>query len=309
MCDLASKIPYKKAAASMAVQHSIKISTKRFWAVIQAEATLISDVLADESKALYTKAIEPQTVDLKGEKPLIIGIDGGWVRGWKNNQGFEVRCATMATGSASGPGKQRHLQDRVGYASLCSIEEFRKRISTLAIKSGYLTASSRVFVSDGAPWIANMVDDYFPEAIHVLDMFHLKHKIDMLFGIKAEGATANIRDKALCACNAYNPKAIFKAVASWQVSETYKAEQQADLLTYINNNALAIQNHKLVSIHGSGWIEKGVDLMISRRMKNRGMAWTQLGSSHIIPLAVLNYNKQWGVYWNKRKGFDSLVAV
>ena len=140
-------------------------------------------------------------------------------------------------------------------------------------------------------------------------MFHLKHKIDMLFGIKAEGATANIRDKALCACNAYNPKAIFKAVASWQVSETYKAEQQADLLTYINNNALAIQNHKLVSIHGSGWIEKGVDLMISRRMKNRGMAWTQLGSSHIIPLAVLNYNKQWGVYWNKRKGFDSLVAV
>jgi len=41
MCDLASKIPYKKAAASMAVQHSIKISTKRFWAVIQAEATLI----------------------------------------------------------------------------------------------------------------------------------------------------------------------------------------------------------------------------------------------------------------------------
>ena len=102
---------------------------------------------------------------------MIIGIDGGWVRGWKNNQGFEVRCATMATGSASGPGKQRHLQDRVGYASLCSIEEFRKRISTLAIKSGYLTASSRVFVSDGAPWIANMVDDYFPEAIHVLDMF------------------------------------------------------------------------------------------------------------------------------------------
>ena len=215
----------------------------------------------------------------------------------------------MATGSSPGPGKQRHLQNRVGYASLCSIEEFRKRISTLAIKSGYLTASSRIFVSDGATWISNMVEDYFPDAIHVLDMFHLKHKIEMLFGIKAEGVAADIKDKALDACNAFNPQAIFRAVASWSTPEASKAIQQADLLTYIENNAMAISNHKLVNIHGSGWIEKGVDLMISRRMKNRGMAWTQLGSSHIIPFAVLHYNKQWDVYWNKRKGLDSLVAV
>jgi len=67
-------MPYKKAAASMAVQHNIKMSAKRFWVSIQAESSLIGDVLADDTKALYTKAIEPPEVNLKEEKPLIMGL-------------------------------------------------------------------------------------------------------------------------------------------------------------------------------------------------------------------------------------------
>ncbi|MDR3364864.1 MAG: hypothetical protein LBS91_07980 [Clostridiales Family XIII bacterium] len=88
----------------------------------------------------------PESADLKCERPLIIGIDGGHVRGWKSNPSFEVKCATIATGAEPVSGKRRRLADRVGHAANCSVDEFRKRISTLAIKSGYPTAEARIFV-------------------------------------------------------------------------------------------------------------------------------------------------------------------
>lgn len=306
MCDLASKMPYAKATESLAIQHGIHISVKHYWAFIQKEAALIKDVVKKEADALYEYGVEPDSVDLKGEKPLIIGIDGGHVKGWKTTPSHEVKCATIATGSrqVSDKNDRRKLTDRVGYAAECSADDFRKRISTLAIKSGYLTASERIFVSDGASWISKMISEWFPDAIHVLDMYHLKHRVEMLFGIKVDDDTASLRDEALDICGSYDPDLLIDFIAAWKPKDNTKLEDQAELITYITNNAEAIRNHHLVFIHGSGWIEKGVDLMISRRLKNRGMSWTVHGCSNLIPFAVLRYNRQWSVYWNNRKGLD-----
>lgn len=308
MCDLASKMPYAKAAGSLAIQHNITMSAKRFWKYVQKESDTINDVLAEESDILFKTGVIPDMVDLQQKKPLIIGLDGGWVRGWQNTADFEVKCATVTTGSAPGPGRKRHLTDRSGYAAVCDVEDFRQRVSALAIKSGYLTASARIFVSDGASWISKMVNDWFPEAVHILDMFHLKQKVLTLFGINAQEQDASIRDDVLKACDAYSPKRIYSLINEWRPVDLSKDEAKEKLMVYVENNASAISNHKLVSIHGSGWIEKGVDLMVSRRMKNRGMSWTHHGSAHIIPFAVLHYNNQWGVYWNKRKGLNKTIA-
>jgi hypothetical protein len=309
MCDLASKMPYAKAADSLNIQHGIHMPAKRFWQHIQKEAIQISDTLKDEAAHLYETGEIPECVELKGEKPMIIGIDGGHVRGWKQTRSFEVRCATVATGSSQGPGKERHLENRVGYAAYCGIDEFRQRVSVLALKSGYMTASMRIFVSDGATWIGTMVHDYFPDAIHVLDMYHLKAKIHGLFGIKAEGEDALLRDRTLSAAGRYDPNAIVVLLSLWNPPDKGKAEARDDLIGYVENNAEAIRNHSLVSIHGSGWIEKGVDLMVSRRLKNRGMAWTTRGCSNMLPFAVLRYNHSWGVYWNKRKGLSDVSVA
>jgi hypothetical protein len=310
MCDLASKMSYGKGAESMGIQHKIDMSPKRFWAAVQTEATLINDTLADEAKALFEHGTAPECIDLKGLKPLIIGLDGGWVRGWRAKVGFEVKCATVATGSAPGPGRHRHLKDRAGYAAQCSAEEFRKRVSVLALKSGYATASACIFVSDGASWISKMVSDWFPDAIHVLDFYHLKHKVKGLFGLRAEGLDADFRDAAVSACDRFDPDLISGIVKLWaSQQDAAKAKAAADLIGYVEGNAQAIRNHRLVDIHGSGWIEKGVDLMVSRRMKMRGMAWTETGSPHMIPFAVMRYNKQWDVYWNQRKGLSQTTAA
>ena len=63
----------------------------------------------------------------------------------------------------------------------------------LAINNGVQDASRVVILSDGAPWITNTWEKYFPFAIRILDLYHLKEKVgkfsfQIFIGKKHEGA-------------------------------------------------------------------------------------------------------------------------
>ena len=309
ICDLCAKMPYNKAADSLFKQHDITVSDKKIWSVVQKEAASIIDTVALDAEALYSTGQPPQMKDLKGEKPLIIGIDGGYVAQWggkREKTSFEVKCVTVATGSASGPGKKRHLTDRVGYSADVDVKTFGKRVAALALAAGSLSASKVVFISDGAPWIPELVDTFFPGATHLLDMFHLKDRIWKTFTKTKTGCNVCFRSAALVAANRYDPNLLLAILKAWKPADRIRIECKDELVAYVTNNAQAITAHKRSSIHGSGWIEKGVDLMISRRLKNRGMSWTRKGASRMIAFEVLLYNKEWDVYWNQRKGLEPL---
>ena len=34
-----------------------------------------------------------------------------------------------------------------------------------------------ISITDGAPWIKNMISDLFPNAIHILDLYHVKERV------------------------------------------------------------------------------------------------------------------------------------
>ncbi|WP_317110915.1 hypothetical protein [Chroococcidiopsis sp. SAG 2025] len=48
---------------------------------------------------------------------------------------------------------------------------------------------------------------------------------------------------------------------------------------------------------GSGRVEKGVDLTIGRRQKNKGMSWSHLGSRALSLLRVVELYGQWQQLW------------
>jgi hypothetical protein len=48
---------------------------------------------------------------------------------------------------------------------------------------------------------------------------------------------------------------------------------------------------------GSGRIEKGVDLTVGQRQKNKGMSWTPFGSKALSLLKVAELNGQWQQVW------------
>lgn len=46
-----------------------------------------------------------------------------------------------------------------------------------ACQHGYQEASLRGFISDGSHWIRGIAELHFPEAVHILDWYHLAENL------------------------------------------------------------------------------------------------------------------------------------
>ena len=58
-----------------------------------------------------------------------------------------------------------------------SVDTFRILVFAKAVELKYWEYENIVFISDGATWIRNMISELFPEAIQILDKYHLIENI------------------------------------------------------------------------------------------------------------------------------------
>lgn len=75
--------------------------------------------------------------------------------------------------------QNRHVYiDKKEYAAyLGRVDEFKKLLFETATRAGYGTIQRVVVIGDGAKWIWNMCEELFPDAVCILDLFHLKENI------------------------------------------------------------------------------------------------------------------------------------
>lgn len=60
-----------------------------------------------------------------------------------------------------------------------NVDTFRILVFAKAVELEYWKYENIVFISDGATWIRNMISELFPEAIQILDKFHLIENMDL----------------------------------------------------------------------------------------------------------------------------------
>jgi len=74
-----------------------------------------------------------------------------------------------------------------------------------------------------------------------------------------------------------------------------------ELIGYLEKHQHEIINYKRRSqagkTIGSGRVDKGVDLTVEQRQKNKGMSWSRLGSRALSLLKVAELNGQWQQLW------------
>lgn len=72
----------------------------------------------------------------------------------------------------------------------------------------------------------------------------------------------------------------------WRELIGYLKKHQQKIINYNHRNRMG----KTI---GSGRVQKGVDLTIGQRQKNKGMSWRPLGSKALCLLKVAKFNGQW----------------
>ena len=75
-------------------------------------------------------------------------------------------------------GERQHRIEKREYVSCVgAVGEFGKHLYRCAFENGYGSYQETVLISDGAAWIANMAEELFPDAQHILDLYHLKENV------------------------------------------------------------------------------------------------------------------------------------
>ena len=95
---------------------------------------------------------------------------------------METKVGIIYSRSAKVSKKRNLILDKNIYATLDSLEKFKQNFYLSCHKMGVFSADKVIFVADGMPWIKKLQREMFPNAIYLLDPWHLKKNIYLAFG-------------------------------------------------------------------------------------------------------------------------------
>jgi len=294
---LTTMIGYQRSSETLSHLTAAEISHGTLQRLAKSEAPRIDARIVRTTADLYTNGVAPsELVARTRADTLVIAMDGGYVPDRATRHDFEAKCGVVY-GSRVRVSKDRiELSDRVAYAGIEDAQTFGERMSVIAMEQGMLSAGRVIVIGDGAGWIRSIARDVFPDAVYVLDLYHLKHRIRQVF---PEDWEACVRDEAVAACLSGDPLAAIRVLrATPPAPDRHDAWHK--LLYYIRRNALGIENYVRTDLFGSGCVEKAVDILISRRFKSQGMSWLRPGAQGMVKLKVLRYNRRWNDHWGSR---------
>ncbi|MCP4412038.1 MAG: ISKra4 family transposase [Gammaproteobacteria bacterium] len=267
----------------------------------------------------------------KPEKPLTVGIDGGYVRNWHEKKtNFEV----VAGKSVS---KTREAK-RFGFVQKYDSNP-RHRLMDLLRKQGMQANQQIDFLSDGAENLSSLQFLMFPEANHTLDWFHITMRLTVLNQF-AKGLTqsdpkqGNLITKDLESTKWYlwhgnAEKALDKLEDCYLTLEyeeiKYKNHKRFlkyldEMNTYIRNNRHLIPNYGEKNRYGesitTAFVESTINEVVAKRMvKKQQMQWSHQGAHYMIQTrtAVLNgdlasHFERWHPGFNVEDGHQKIVS-
>jgi len=187
-------------------------------------------------------------------------------------------------------------------------EEFGKRIYREACNRGWSRAEKKVVIGDGAEWIWNLAEPYFPGAIQIVDLYHARQHLWEL--ARKLHPNDQVKQKAwmkLHQQRLLDKGKIEKLVAALRSIHTANPEVAEKLRTeadYFEKNAERMRYPQFRRQHlfvGSGVIEAGCKTVIGSRLKQSGMFWTVRGANAIIALRCCHLNDRFEDYCETRR--------
>lgn len=243
---------------------------------------------------LYGESLEQkilQDIDIEGyevvsaekkEELHYVSIDGSMYltreEGWK-----EIKLGRIYKDSdiISVNENRNQLTDSQYVAHLGSPKDFIKK---LEYKISDL--KNKVFICDGAKWIWNYIDLYYPDNVQIVDYFHAKeHLCEFAQKVhtKEEQKKQWIEKTSEILINqGVNPVI--------EILEEFEKSKQRDaLLNYYIENRKRMQYHEFKEknyLIGSGAIESAHKDVLQQRLKLSGQRWTKQGLQQMANLRV-----------------------
>jgi len=296
MVWLCGLLPYNLAASVMQRIGKRQVSDSSLWRMTQAAAPrLLTLTAADHS------ATAPESSSAESTEPSskLLSLDGGmvniWGEGWK-----ELKVALVGRVKADEPPSSNivaevHTQVMRYAAVLGDVDAFRPSLLDLARCTGFEQAARSCVTADGAAWIWNLADTYFPRSVQILDYYHARQHLSLaaqtLFSDQPALATAWFEA---------HTADLFEGHLQPIISELEQAGL-ADMATYFHTHAARMtyadfrdEAYPL----GSGSVESEVK-QFKQRLAGPGMCWSRPGAEHIILIRAAVLDDSFDARWSQ----------
>lgn len=192
-------------------------------------------------------------------------------------------------------GERQHQIEKREYVSYVgAASEFGRHLYRCAVENGYGSYQETVVLSDGAAWIANMAEELFPDAQHILDLYHLKENVHAFskikFGMKEDKYIPWAEEMSDLLENGLTDQALRKL----DPDETYT--NCVNLYHYISMHRGHINYPEYKAkgyFCGSGAIESGNKIVLQKRLKQAGMRWEPRTAQYLLTLKTKYESGRW----------------
>ena len=183
------------------------------------------------------------------------------------------------------------------------LSPFAQRVLRETQRRGFDRAKQQVILGDGAPWIWNLADELFPDAIQIVDVFHAKGYLfeaaRAIYGAGTDLAQQwgkQRRDEL--------DRGRLDAVLAALAEHTSCPEAEA-CSSYITNNRERM-NYPHFRALGlcitTGVVEGACKHVVATRFKRGGMRWTVNGANAVMALRCVILNNGFDDFWERRAG-------
>ncbi len=188
-----------------------------------------------------------------------------------------------------------HAVDLSYVADVVPAEAFGPLLWREAVRRGVGAQSPVVVIGDGAAWIWNIAESYFPGAVQIVDWYHASQYVWQ--------AAAAIKGEATPAAAAW-VKHQLDLLWSDRVTEVLehlkqhlgKGEAVEKAHTYLSNNQQRMQyaTYRDLGLQiGSGSIESGCKHVLGARLKQAGMMWSRDGAQAVAKVRARLKSGRW----------------
>jgi transposase-like protein len=232
----------------------------------------------------------------------LLGRRGKQADGSARTREAKLGCVFTQVGLDRKGHPQRDPDSTTYVGAIESSTLFGWRIYAEALRRGLEQAQTVIVLTDGARYNHTIVQTHFPQAVHIVDLFHAYEHLTAIAQI-LWGPEAKAPQTWRNWLEAGDIRRLLRQVGKRLPASAPNQKSMLKQLRYFENNApqmrYAEYREKKFFV-GSGVVEAGCRTVIGERLKQSGMRWSVRGANAIIALRCCILSGRFEDFWASR---------
>lgn len=273
------------------------------WLAQQQEQLLQTDAVPSPTRGSQAKFyISFDGTGVPVRKNELVGRRGKQADGSARTREAKLGCVFTQLGLDKEGRPQRDPDSTTYVGAIESSTLFGWRIYAEALRRGLNQAQTVIALTDGARYNRTIVETHFPEAVHIVDLFHAYEHLTVLAQILG-GPEATAPQAWRDWLEAGDIGRLVRQAGRQLPASSQSKNSLRKALGYFEHNAPQMRYAEFREkkfFVGSGVVEAGCRTVIGERLKQSGMRWSVRGANAIIALRCCILSGRFEDFWASR---------